>query len=163
MPRSMLTVQRPAHLERGLVLGLACTERDRSGGPRGLRGRNDFLKAPPSSKLRRTPHSFDGGPRGLRGRFLRKLFRHPQIFRFPVNMPTNKSEAPSHLMVKTMTSVRPIAFRVGWHTANRHSGEEPAPYSDTGTRSTLTVQHLDPVKRRWVPQNAAGAADERQL
>ena len=64
-------------------------------------------------------------------------------------MPANKSEDPSRLMVKTITSVRPIAFRVGWHTANRHSGEEPAPYSDTGTRSTLTVQRLDPVKRGW--------------
>ena len=38
-------------------------------GARGAeRGRNDFLKEPPSSKLRRTPHSFDGGPRCPRGR-----------------------------------------------------------------------------------------------
>ena len=37
-------------------------------GPKGQKGgRNDSLKDPPSSKLRRTPHSFDGGPRGPEG------------------------------------------------------------------------------------------------
>ena len=36
--------------------------------------------------------------------------------------------------------------------AFRHSGEEPAPYSDTGTRSMLTVQNPDTVEKELSSQ-----------